>query len=650
EDYLHDEMEYVVVETYDAARSGVSLLREQMAGRATFLVDSFGRFPPKLVEEAARPAGAGVIAPVAELVHLNGPLGSEARRVLPKLGRSYLVESARAAEQLARDYPQYFFLSTDGTCYHGRLVSGGARNGYGSHSLTRELERATEQRTKIEPAASAAETTLDQLEARRRELERSLDHARQTLFAQEKNLLQLEQQLGTLEAERGRRQSEETRAAEQVAARENEQRAATERRSVLRQEVSRQERELAALEAHLLSTNSTLSEARQQLETGGGRLAELGARRATLEERLRSARQEQARLEETAARLATEQREIEQLAAQLEADRQLLAEELPARQAEVVERQQQKVEQEKRCAEGETELLSLRQGVLERDSALRGRRGQLESLREERHRLEVEQARLETEWQHAELAAQSEFGLTAEQLCAQVAERLAGEELAQVEARYAEIRERLENIGAVNMMALEELEESEQRHEFLAKQRADLLASIEDTTRAITEIDTVSKEKFDHAFAIINQNFAETFKTLFGGGSATLRMTDAENPIDSGVELICQPPGKRLQNVLLLSGGEKALAALALLIAIFRFQPSPFCILDEVDAPLDDTNVGRFTRLVRDMAPQTQFILITHNKRTMEIAALLYGVTMQSAVSQIVSVRFDEQPAAAPAA
>nr|NIW35480.1 chromosome segregation protein SMC [Gemmatimonadota bacterium] len=148
------------------------------------------------------------------------------------------------------------------------------------------------------------------------------------------------------------------------------------------------------------------------------------------------------------------------------------------------------------------------------------------------------------------------------------------------------------------------------------------------------------------------------FKTLFGGGTATLRLTEGGDPAgrpaggtnEYGIELICQPPGKRLQNVLLLSGGEKALAALALLIAVFRYQPSPFCILDEVDAPLDDTNVGRFTRLVEEMAPHTQFILVTHNKKTMEVAPVLYGVTMQNAVSQIVSVRFDEQAPADPAA
>jgi chromosome segregation protein len=319
-------------------------------------------------------------------------------------------------------------------------------------------------------------------------------------------------------------------------------------------------------------------------------------------------------------------------------------------QGELAQRQRDKVELEARCTAGEAELLGLRQTLVERESALRSRRGQLDALREERHRIEVERARHDSDRQHAELACQSEFGLTAEQICAETVARLAAEELTAARARYQEIKERLETIGPVNMMALEELTECEERNAFLSKQRADILASIEDTTRAITEIDTVSRERFERAFAVINQNFTETFKTLFGGGTATLRLTEGEDATEAGIDLICQPPGKRLQNVLLLSGGEKALTALALLIAIFRYQPSPFCILDEVDAPLDDTNVGRFTKLVEEMAPQTQFILITHNKKTMEIAPILYGVTMQAAVSQIVSVRFDDAERATSAA
>jgi chromosome segregation protein len=194
---------------------------------------------------------------------------------------------------------------------------------------------------------------------------------------------------------------------------------------------------------------------------------------------------------------------------------------------------------------------------------------------------------------------------------------------------------------------MEEYAEAQQRYDFLNTQRQDLLDSIRDTEKAIQEIDVESRKRFSEAFAAINTYFRETFQKLFGGGVAEMRLTDETNVIDSGIDIVASPPGKRLQNVLLLSGGEKALTALSLLMAIFRYTPSPFCILDEVDAPLDEPNIERLMKLLREMAHQTQFIIITHAKRTMEAASALYGVTMQEAgVSKLVSVRFDPPPPA----
>src|SRR5580704_12702971 len=219
--------------------------------------------------------------------------------------------------------------------------------------------------------------------------------------------------------------------------------------------------------------------------------------------------------------------------------------------------------------------------------------------------------------------------------------RIAAEELATEDAAYREMRTRLDNMGPVNMMALEEYKETAQRHEFLETQRQDLLQAIENTLNTIREIETISRQKFEEAFAVINENFGRTFSKLFGGGQGFMRLTDQENSAESGIDVVASPPGKKLQNVLLLSGGEKALTALALLVGIFQYQPSPFCILDEVDAPLDEANIGRFTELVREMSIQTQFVLITHSKKTMSIAPVLYGVTMQEpGVSKLVSVRF----------
>jgi chromosome segregation protein len=225
---------------------------------------------------------------------------------------------------------------------------------------------------------------------------------------------------------------------------------------------------------------------------------------------------------------------------------------------------------------------------------------------------------------------------------------LTGEELATADANYKEMKARIDGMGPVNMMALEEYNECDQRYNFLTREQADLLQSIEDTQAAIVELDEVSRTKFEEAFAAINANFAEAFRALFGGGTGEMRLTELDSSGDAGIDVVAQPPGKRLQNVMLLSGGEKALTALALLIAIFKYQPSPFCILDEVDAPLDEANVGRFADMVAAMGAQTQFIVVTHNRRTMEMAPVMYGVTMQEpGVSKLVSVRWNEAQAAA---
>jgi chromosome segregation protein len=211
-----------------------------------------------------------------------------------------------------------------------------------------------------------------------------------------------------------------------------------------------------------------------------------------------------------------------------------------------------------------------------------------------------------------------------------------------VRSRHDELRVKLDEMGPVNMMALEELEEADQRFEFLTEQRRDILDSIKMTEEALSEIKRRSRERFRHAFIHINENFQRMFVELFGGGRGEMILIDEDDILESGIDLIAQPPGKRLQNVLLLSGGEKAMAAIALVLAIFEYRPSPFCILDEVDAPLDEVNVGRFAGKVIEMSSGTQFLVITHNKRTMEAARALYGVTMEEpGVSKLVSVRFE---------
>ena len=204
------------------------------------------------------------------------------------------------------------------------------------------------------------------------------------------------------------------------------------------------------------------------------------------------------------------------------------------------------------------------------------------------------------------------------------------------------LKKKIERLGPVNMMAIEQFDELETRHTFLTTQRKDLLDSIAATGEAIKRIDMTTRARFAEAFATINTYFGEMFTTLFGGGRAGLVLLNEEDALESGIDMIVQPPGKRLQNVQLLSGGEKALTAMALMFGIFRYRPSPFCLLDEIDAPLDDANIGRFVEMLRGMLDHTQFILITHHRKTMEIADRLYGVTMEEpGVSKLISLKLN---------
>jgi chromosome segregation protein len=213
--------------------------------------------------------------------------------------------------------------------------------------------------------------------------------------------------------------------------------------------------------------------------------------------------------------------------------------------------------------------------------------------------------------------------------------------------RHAELGAKLEGLGAVNLVADDEYRELDERLTFLRAQHDDLTGSMKDLEKALRGMTRTAQERFQQAFDEINRHFQEIFRRLFEGGRAELRMVEPEegddDPLELGVELMAQPRGKRLQAVSLMSGGEKALTGLALLFAIFYFRPSPFCVLDEVDAPLDDANIHRFLRVLRELTSHTQFVVITHNRKTMEAADVLYGVTMEEpGLSQLVSVRLTE--------
>jgi chromosome segregation protein len=407
--------------------------------------------------------------------------------------------------------------------------------------------------------------------------------------------------------------------------------------------IDAQESEAARLAATEAVTTATalLAEARRAAEAESEGLGGQRAAAAAATERRRG----------TAAELRRMEAEFADLASRVERHRSELVEmteRLVTLRASIAELEYQAstVAEEKAREEQEiTGITSLLEEARQRADLLAT---QLSDLN--KHAAEIRDLRAGIEVQRAE--AQARLTFVRENCAAELNQSL--EELAQehqvddefdletAQVRVEELRARIEGFGGVNMMALEELSENEARLLFLSTQRQDIVDSISSTEEALREIKRRSRERFRHAFEQINKNFSELFQELFGGGKGEMSLIEGDDVLEAGIDVIAQPPGKRLQNVLLLSGGEKAMAALALVLGIFHYRPSPFCLLDEVDAPLDEANVARFTDKVAQLSANTQFIVITHNKRTMEIARALYGVTMQEVgVSKLVSVRFE---------
>jgi chromosome segregation protein len=253
------------------------------------------------------------------------------------------------------------------------------------------------------------------------------------------------------------------------------------------------------------------------------------------------------------------------------------------------------------------------------------------------HDLDVKRSQHEMHLEHCDEEAKEKFGRPMAQVLSENPDPI--EDLEAHRSQAAELRQRIDALGPVNVMAIEEYEQLRQRHEFLSAQESDMLDSKRNLERAIEELDRTTTQIFGEAFGRIRENFQSVFRRLFGGGRADLLLTEPDDPVASGVEIVAQPPSKKLSVISLLSGGEKALTAIALLFAIFQHKPAPFCVLDEMDAPLDDKNIGRFKDMLNDFSPTTQFIIITHNKHTMRMADTLLGITMEEkGVSRMVGV------------
>ncbi len=645
EDFLRDELNYIVVKSWDAADEGLRLLRSDVDGRATFLVhpeDAQAKFS-FIVDEAAHcaPPSASIV-PLKNTIRVLDGFGKSLEVILPKLRDGYIVPGSDTARGLALENPDAFFLSQAGECFHNVTVTGGKQRSEGPLSMKRELREVMRQLEELERALRNEEmrvltlareikdftSLLERLEGEKREAEHQSMTSRHLLQQLDSEMARVAERMNVSQAELQRLSAERAEQESVIAGRQTE--------------IATLEEARIQLEQQLASAQESLAAVRQCREDAAQASSQRVARVAALEERHRSATAVLGRIESLFIEMGER---VHALASQIEGAG---AEKLQ-REAENVQLEQQ-VEDfaaERNASQAREGLLQfekdqLRARLAEIDELLRSARQLLDQARDKRGELQAAAAKLQADAAHMADTCLNELGIERPVLLEDSTLVLVtGDELATCDQAYREMRSKLEGMGPVNMMALEEYKESAERHGFLETQRKDLISSIENTTATIREIDQVSREKFQEAFAKINENFQATFKKLFGGGHAFMKLTDEENSAESGIDVVASPPGKRLQSVLLLSGGEKALTALSLLVGIFQYTPSPFCILDEVDAPLDEANIGRFTELVKEMSVKTQFVLITHSKKTMSIAPVLYGVTMQEpGVSKLVSVRF----------
>lgn len=642
EEFLHDELEYVVVRDWTEAERGIEVMRTDLNGRATFLVEATGEANASAEELPQPDIEAGILTRLTGAVRFTNGFSTAPSNLLPRIANCYVVAERSVAQHLATRYPHCWFLVTDGVSYHGQAVSGGRKTGAGPLALKRELREVSELERVKQHEMNAAHAHFVDLERAISQLAEDVEHLRADQQTHEKNLLAMDHE--------SRKLAEEFQRIESTLSHARTELDQLSREGVeLQRNLERDREALARSELARAEQDQALESAREELTGFEAEVARVTEEHASLRAHLASLEERQRSLAENRARLASQVEDFrkrqEQIA--LETER-LISErtefltnnkELEVKGAELNSSISVATETVRELAQQESELRTQLAAI---EEELKRSRAQLQTAQDKRSDLQVALARAESDLKHLDETSVRELDTNLEQLLQGIETVPDGPALENIESKYAEAQRKIEALGPVNPEALAEFEEAQARQEFLNAQRQDLLDSIRDTEKAIRQIDDESRKRFGEAFHAINANFREMFSNLFGGGLGEMRLTDEDNIAESGIDIVASPPGKKLQSVLLLSGGEKSLTAMALLMAIFQYTPSPFCVLDEVDAPLDEPNIERLTRLLKDMSQQTQFIVITHAKRTMEAAQSLYGVTMQEAgISKLVSVKFD---------
>jgi chromosome segregation protein len=680
---LADLLQHVIVERPEHAASGFGLVREAGAGRCGFLIagpdgaasaengveSGFSRTEPI--------APDGVVA-LSSVVRVNGAYAGAIRNAV---GDAWIADSYERAAGASHLTP-LAVVTPDGDVFRGpHLVTGGlheeARGILETKGEIKDLRgriqagrdgllRLGEETSAIDAAISQATNAIAALTAEHHKQEKAVvahDAQLQHAVDEATRLAQKGEQLA-----RERHQAEE------------EREAIDRRQGEARESITRLENDQRSADDRLTVAQRRLFEAREAAEDLSHRAAEARAAHAALVERAVALASEVQRLEEAGAELEARalslSTERDETHSRIDALRAAVAAGKLALDADLIA-----LDGWREAVRGADDAMSLlRVSADEHEAIIKERRAALDTVRATVAELDLARATAEGDLAHLAASSLETLQATLDEvvvevdelerqggampdsrvICATEADEVdeagesdggdaagagvaaATERTLSAEEAITTLRAKIDRLGPVNMMAIEQFDELESRHTFLTTERKDLLDSIAQTSEAIKRIDETTRQRFADAFTAINRNFQETFSTLFGGGRAGLTLLDENDPLESGIEIIAQPPGKRLQSVQLLSGGEKALTAIALMFGLFKFKPSPFCLLDEIDAPLDDANIGRFVEMLRSMLRHTQFILITHNRKTMEIADRLYGVTMEEpGVSKLISVQLN---------
>ena len=638
---LAAQAQHVVVDDEQAGRDAITYLKQKNNGRATFL-------PLNVIK--AKKISAHYLTKVTThpgfvAVASDAPKTDSIYQVIVDylLGHTIIAETLKDANEIARLVDRRFRIVTlDGDIVNpGGSMTGGARKSANQNFFTRdkELEKLTKKITEFTDRANTFEQEIEQQSDRVLQLNQKL-----TELNEEREVVQQD-----LHVNIGEQQTNQIRLShieKQLKMAEQDQAQRSSEYNRLEREKQTNEEQLNKLQAQIEAIQTEVAELTQEqadFETNKAALqAELQSLRVKSAEenkellyQTEKVEQQQARLNELNKSLAELNQELIDIK-KAEASVEFIAELDQKIQFNQKEKDQVTLEIQSR----RQERLNLMQQLSEREAKYRTLQTKKQALTDQRQQLEVKANRLDVDLENRLVQLQEDYQMSFEKAKQDYQK---SDDLKSLRRKVKLIKRTIEELGTVNLGAIDEYDRISERYQFLTTQKADLEDAKETLYAVIHEMDQEMEERFEASFSKIKAEFTDVFSQLFGGGHAELTLTNPDQLLTTGVEIKAQPPGKKAQQLALLSGGERALTAIALLFAILRVRPVPFCVLDEVEAALDEANVERFSRYLKAFSKETQFIVITHRKGTMEGADVLYGVTMQeSGVSRFVSVKLEE--------